>query len=264
MTPLIDTHSHLYTKHFFNDIDAVIERARLVNSHVFLPNIDLESIPQMEALRAKAPDFFFPLMGLHPCHVGADYLEVMAVIEKKLFSGKWYGIGETGLDYYWETTWKAEQKFALRTHIDWAKQLRLPLILHCRNSMDDVIELVEEGKKNGKGDLSGQRLRGVFHCFAGSLEQAEKIIELGFMIGIGGVLTYKKTNLPDILNEINLKHVVLETDSPYLPPVPFRGRRNESSYTTYIAEKLAEVKNISLEEVAQVTSANALRMFDLD
>lgn len=264
MSKLIDTHSHLYTKHFFDDIEEVVHRAKEVNEKVILPNIDLDSVPQMEKLRQMAPDFFLPLMGLHPCHVEADHEEVMARIEKLVFSQKWYGIGETGLDYYWDTTYKEEQKAALRKHIDWAKKLELPLILHCRNSMDDVIELVEEGKNKGEGELAGNRLRGIFHCFGGSLEQAQKILSMGFMLGIGGVLTYKKTNLPEVLAEIDLDHIVLETDSPYLPPVPFRGKRNESSYTSYVAEKLAEVKDTSLAEVSARTTANARRMFALD
>ena len=250
---LIDTHSHLYSPKFTHDLDEVIERARNVNSHVFLPNIDLESIDSMMALTAKDPDFFFPMMGLHPCSVKADWKSVLAQIETELYKGGWYGVGETGLDYYWDKTFIEEQKEALRQHIKWAKDLNLPLILHCRDSMDDVIKLVEEGQDGS--------LRGIFHCFNGTLEQAHRIMDTGFLMGIGGVLTFKNAGVDKVVKELPLDSLVLETDSPYLAPVPYRGKRNESSYTRIVAVKLSDVKGISMDEVAEKTSHNARSLF---
>ncbi|HHG85705.1 MAG TPA: TatD family deoxyribonuclease, partial [Bacteroidetes bacterium] len=228
-------------------------RAREVLSHVFLPNIDQESIPEMLALTAKAPDFFFPMMGLHPSHVKADYKEVLAGIEAEWDKGTYYGVGETGLDFYWDKTYVTEQKASLRLHIEWAKAKQLPLILHCRESMEEVIELVSEGQDG--------RLRGIFHCFTRTREQAAQIHDLGFVMGIGGVLTYKNSGLPETLKEVPLEHLVLETDSPYLPPVPYRGKRNESSYIPKIARKLAEVKDLPIAEIDKITSENALKIF---
>ena len=253
---LIDTHSHLYSRKFQNDQDAVIARAREVLSHVFLPNIDLESIGPMKALTAKAPDFFFPMMGLHPCYVKENYEEVLAKIEAEWANGPYYGVGETGLDYYWDKSHIPAQKTSLRRHIEWAKDKDLPLILHCRESMDDVIELVEEGQDG--------RLKGIFHCFTGTNAQAKKVKDLGFLMGIGGVVTYKKSGLAETVADIDLADLVLETDSPYLPPVPHRGKRNESSYTTFVARRLAEAKGVSIAEVARVTSENALRLFGIN
>jgi TatD DNase family protein len=250
---MIDTHSHLYLKKFNADRAAVTARAREVLSHVFLPNIDLESLPQMNALTATAPDFFFPMLGLHPCYVKEDFEKVLASMEAEWDNGSYCGVGETGLDYYWDKTFVEEQKTSLRRHIEWAKDKDLPLILHCRESMEDVIELVTEGQDG--------RLKGIFHCFTGSSEQAARIRDLGFLMGIGGVLTYKNSQLPEVVAQIDLKHLVLETDSPYLPPVPYRGKRNESSYVPHIAEKLAEVKATSLAEVDRVTSENARKLF---
>ena len=257
MTQLIDTHSHLYLNKFKDDLDEVIARAEEVNSHVFLPNIDEESISSMNALRERNPAFFYPMMGLHPCSVKEEYQPVLDRMEKRFSEEQYYGVGETGLDYYWDKTYVEQQKAALRVHIEWAKDLAQPLILHCRDSMEDVIQLVSEGQDG--------RLRGIFHCFNGTAEQAQKVTDMGFMIGIGGVVTYKKAeDVREVVAETGLEHIVLETDSPYLPPVPYRGKRNESSYVQYVAEKVAEVKNIPVADVAVFTSRNALRMFGID
>jgi TatD DNase family protein len=252
---LIDTHSHLYSSKFDADLDGVVERARQVLTHVFLPNVDLRSIDQMHNLVDRAPDFFYPMMGLHPCSVKEDYREVLATMEPLYAQRRYYGVGECGLDYYWDKTHVAAQKAALKIQIEWAKEMGLPLILHCRDSMEDVIALVEEGQDG--------RLFGIFHCFTGSVAQAARISDLGFVMGIGGVLTYKNGGLAEIVGDLPLEHLVLETDSPYLPPVPHRGQRNESSYTTFIARKLAEEKGLTYAEVARVTTANALRIFQL-
>lgn len=256
MIKLIDTHSHLYSNKFTADQPEVIERAKSVLEQCYLPNIDLESIPAMLALTEKAPNFFFPMMGLHPCSVKEDWKTVLDTMEKELANRKYWGIGETGLDYYWDKTFVAEQKDALRRQIGWAKDMDLPLILHCRDSMDDVIELVTEGQDG--------RLKGIFHCFTGTIEQAAKVRDLGFMMGIGGVITYKTSDLPETVKTIPLENLVLETDSPYLPPVPYRGKRNESSYTTLIARKLSDDLGLSLREISERTTENARRIFGND
>lgn len=252
---LIDTHSHLYSSKFDADMDGVIARARQVLTHVFLPNVDLGSIDAMHRLSDRAPEFFFPMMGLHPCSVKEDYQAVLAQMEPMFAQRKYYGVGECGLDYYWDKTHVAEQKAALRIQIAWAKDMGLPLILHCRDSMEDVIALVSEGQDG--------RLSGIFHCFTGTVEQARRIADLGFVMGIGGVITYKNGGLAEIAAQLPLAHLVLETDSPYLPPVPHRGQRNESSYTTFIGRKLAEAMDLPYAEVARATSENALRTFKL-
>ena len=256
MIKTIDTHSHLYSTKFQPDLEAVIARAQEVLSHVFLPNIDIPSIAAMNALADRAPDFFFPMMGLHPCSVKENWEVVLAKMETEFDQRKYFGIGETGLDYHWDKTFVAEQKAALRVQIEWAKAKDLPLILHCRESMEDVLELVKEGQDG--------RLKGIFHCFTGTVAQAKMVEDLGFMMGIGGVLTYKNGGLVEILPEIPLSALVLETDAPYLPPLPHRGKRNESSYVPIIARALSDAKEMSLAEVAKITSENALRIFGLE
>jgi TatD DNase family protein len=252
---MIDTHSHLYSKPFKGDMEAVIDRAKEVLSHVFLPNIDLASISEMNGLADRDRGFFFPMMGLHPSSVKEDWKEVLGKMEKEWDHGRYYGVGECGLDYYWDKTHIAEQKAALRVEIEWAKAKDLPLILHCRESMDDVIELVREGQDG--------RLKGIFHCFTGASEHARKVQDLGFLMGIGGVLTYPKSDLSAVLKDVPLEALVLETDAPYLPPVPHRGKRNESGYIPIIARRLAEVKEVTVAEVARVTTENALRVFGM-
>ncbi len=255
MIKTIDTHSHLYANKFQPDLQAVIERAKEVLSHVFLPNIDVTSIEAMNALAEKDPSFFFPMMGLHPCYVKEDWQAVLAKMEAEFEQRKYIGVGETGLDYHWDKTFVTAQKAALRVQIEWAKAKDLPLILHCRESMDDVIELVKEGQDG--------RLKGIFHCFTGSVEQAKQVQDLGFLMGIGGVVTYKNGGLDKILPNVPIESLVLETDAPYLPPVPHRGKRNESSYVPIIARRLSDIKEMSLVEVAEKTSQNALRVFGI-
>ena len=252
---LIDTHAHIYAKEFDFDRDAMISRAIARGVEKFyMPNVDLESIPRMLELEAKYPERCFAMMGLHPCSVEADYKTVLAEIEKQLFARKFVAVGEIGLDYYWSKEFVAQQKDAFRMQCRWAIELDIPIIIHARESLDDLIQIVAEEKKD-------ERLRGIFHCFGGSIEQAQKIMQLGFWMGIGGVLTYKKSGLDEIVKDIPLEWLVLETDAPYLTPVPHRGKRNESAYLFHVAERLAEVKGMSLEELAKTTSETAMKIF---
>jgi TatD DNase family protein len=251
---LIDSHAHLYANQFDEDRAAMMQRA-IDNGiqHFFLPNIDEASIPGMLELETQYPNQCHAMMGLHPCSVDANYKQVLSNMEKWFAQRPFCAVGEIGLDYYWSTDFVKEQKDAFQIQCRWAKELDIPIVIHARDSLDDLIQLVGEEKMDN--------FRGIFHCFGGSIEQANQIIDLGFLMGIGGVLTFKKANLDVILEEIDLKHLVLETDAPYLAPHPYRGKRNESSYIKLIAEKLAEVKGLSLDEVAKVTSANALKLF---
>lgn len=252
---MIDTHSHLYSAKFDKDRAAVHERTKESLSHVFLPNIDMDSIPAMNTLADSDPELYYPMMGLHPCSVKEAYKTVLDNMEQAFGERKYYGVGETGLDYHWDTTFVSEQKASLRRHVEWAKDMDLPLILHTRKAMDDVIEICEEGQDG--------RLKGIFHCFNGDPEQAKKIMDLGFYMGIGGVLTYKKAGVDAVVKDLPLESLVLETDSPYLPPTPHRGKRNESSYTLIIARKLADLKETTIPEVDKITSNNALTLFGL-
>lgn len=255
----IDTHAHSYDKVFENDLHEVVERS-LQNKveKVFLPNVNLDTIEPMFQLNKSFPHHFYPMIGLHPCDVKSDFQDILTQLEAFFNEKRKYifGIGETGLDYYWDTTYKEEQKVSLKWHIDWSFEYHLPLILHTRNSMRDTIDIVSSNYKAG--------LKGIFHCYSGTLEEAFEILEMkGFYLGIGGPITYKKSTLPDIVTQLPLDRIVMETDAPYLPPVPHRGKRNESSYIPLIAEKIAEVKSISVEEVMQITTANALSIFGI-
>jgi TatD DNase family protein len=252
---LIDTHTHLYLKEFEKDFSQVLQRARNAGvAKFYLPGIDSEVIEDMLGLEQKYPDEFFPMMGLHPCSVKDNYLEELQIIEKHLSERKWVAVGEIGLDFYWDTSYKNQQIEAFEKQMEVALQYNSPIVIHTRNAMAETIETVKPYAEKG--------LTGIFHCFGDDIDTAKKIIDLGFYLGIGGVLTYKNANLAETLKAIPLDKIVLETDAPYLSPVPFRGKRNESSYLTVIAEKLASVKNVSVEEVASVTSANAEKIFE--
>ena len=251
---IIDTHCHLYTAEFENDIEQVIANAQQESvRQFFLPNIDSSSINAMMQLEAKYPGVCIAMMGLHPCSVNANYKDELQVIENWLQKRKFAAVGEIGLDFYWDRTFEKEQYEAFRRQIALALQYRLPIVIHTREAMRQCIDVVSEYKDKG--------LKGIFHCFGGSLEEAEQIISLGFYLGIGGVLTYKKSGLPEVLKHISLDHIVLETDSPYLAPVPKRGKRNESAYLKFIIAALAEIKNTSPEEIARITTANATFVF---
>lgn len=251
---IIDTHCHLYTEEFKDDIEQVIANAQQESVQQFyLPNIDSSSIESMLQLEAKYPGVCMAMMGLHPCSVGANHQEELQTVENWLQKRSFAAIGETGLDFYWDRTFEIQQYEAFRRQIELALQYQLPIVIHTRNAMQQCIDVISE--------YTGSGLKGIFHCFGGSLQEAEKIISLGFYLGIGGVLTYKNSGLPAVLEHISLDHIVLETDAPYLAPVPKRGKRNESAYLKYIITALAGIKNISPQEIARITTANATFVF---
>lgn len=252
----IDTHCHLYLDEFKQDIKEVMNRAELQQVKKFyLPAIDSAQIDNMLALEEKFPGKCFAMMGLHPCSVKENYLEELIIVKSWFDKRKFAAVGEIGLDFYWDKTFTQQQFEAFRMQIEWSVQYNLPIVIHTRNAIQETIDVVREFVPRG--------VKGIFHCFGGSYQNAKEILDAGFYLGIGGVLTYKKSGLAEVLEKIDLSHMVLETDSPYLTPVPFRGKRNESSYLKYIAEKLAQVKNVSVEEVAAITTANAEKIFGL-
>jgi len=255
---MIDTHTHLYSEQFDEDRDAMIQRA--LNEGVkrfFLPNIDSNSIKGMKDLVAKYPNNCYPMMGLHPCSVGKNVAEDLALIEKELASNKYIAVGEIGIDLYWDKSFQQEQEMAFKKQIEWAKKLELPIVIHCREAFDEILTILDE--------VNDEQLSGVFHCFTGSLEQANHILNYGgFKLGIGGVVTFKNSGLDKVVEQLNLKDLVLETDAPYLAPVPFRGKRNESAYVSRVAEKLAEIFQLPLAKIAQQTTANALEIFKIN
>ena len=253
----IDTHSHLYAAEFAEDIEEVINRSKAVGiSKIFLPNVDVESIAPLKKLTASDPDFFYPMMGLHPCSVKENYEEELNTIKKEIFENKYLAVGEIGIDLFWDKSFIAQQKLAFIEQINWAKELKLPIVIHARDSFDQIFEILDTVHTN--------QLKGIFHCFTGTIHQAEKIIEYGtFKLGIGGVVTYKNSGLDKTLEAIGLEHLVLETDAPYLAPQPFRGKRNESMYLEIIAKKIAEILQVDVKEIAEVTNKNASIIFQL-
>lgn len=253
---LIDTHSHIYLEDYNHDIDEVMRNAYQNDvKKIILPNIDTGSVKRLLDLSNSYPHLCFPLIGLHPTSVTADYKEELTAVEYWLEKHKFYGIGEIGIDLFWENKFIQEQKEVFRYQLKLAKNKNIPVVIHVRNSFSEVYDIVSE-EQDGS-------LRGIFHCFSGNETEAEKIIGLGFLLGIGGVVTFKNSNLSEVLKKIDLKHVVLETDSPYLAPVPKRGMRNESSYLVYIAQKIAEIYNVPVEQVADNTTANARSLFGI-
>jgi TatD DNase family protein len=251
---MIDTHCHLYGEAFARDQAETIQRAEKEGvERFYLPAIDSGSREALLALEARYPGVCIGMAGLHPCSVKGNYLEELRVVEEDLARRPWVAVGEIGLDFYWDRTFETQQYEAFRQQIRWALQYDIPIVIHSRDSMTESIEVVRE-EQQGK-------LRGIFHCFSGDGEAARAVMGLGFYLGIGGVLTYKNSGLPEAIREIPLEFLVLETDAPYLSPVPFRGKRNESSYLKYIAAKLAEVKGVSVEEVARITTENAQKIF---
>ena len=250
----IDTHAHIYSPKFDTDREEVIQRA-VDNGvgRIYMPNIDVDSIDTMLEAELRHPDVCIPTMGLHPCDVDKDFEKQLYVMEDWLDKRSFAAIGETGLDLYWDKTFFEYQKEALRIQIDWAKEKELPIILHCRESMDETIALVKS--------LNDDRLSGIFHCFTGSLEQAHEIVEMGFLLGIGGVATFKNGGLDKVLPELGLEHLVLETDAPYLAPAPNRGKRNSPEYIPLIAHRVADLTGSDLATVAEITNRNALSAF---
>lgn len=253
---LTDTHTHIYYHAGTTKLQESLQRCFDNDiQRLFLPNVNSASIKPVFDTVAAYPDHCFPMLGLHPCDVKENYLEELEIIRKSLETYKVYAIGEIGLDLYWDKSTLEIQKNAFRTQVQWAKELNLPIDIHCREAFTELFELLEE--------LHDDKLFGVLHCFTGSLEQANRAIELGFALGIGGVVTFKKAGLDQVVKEIDLKHLVLETDAPYLAPVPFRGKENESSYLTYIAQKVADLHQISIEKVAEITTENSKRIFGI-
>jgi len=251
---IIDTHAHLYAEEFNEDRREMIQRALDAGvSQMYLPNIDSTSIEGMLALETEYPGQCLAMMGLHPCYVKDNYLEELATVKSWLEKRSFPAIGEIGIDLYWDKTHVREQEEAFLTQVEWAKEYDLPIVIHSRESMDLILDLLQP--------IRHERLRGIFHCFSGSVQQAEAAIAMGFLLGIGGVLTFKKSGLDAVLAHIDLQHLVLETDAPYLAPAPFRGKRNESAYLTKVCEKLAEVKGVPMDEVAEITSTNAVNLF---
>jgi TatD DNase family protein len=253
---LTDTHTHLYYETDEEKLTLLMQRC-LENqvTRLFLPNVDIASIAQIESLVNKYPDHCFAMAGLHPCEVKENYEEVLDQICESIVDRQIYAIGEIGIDLHWDKTTLEIQRTAFREQINWAKDLDLPIVIHCREAFDEIFEVLEAEKD--------EKLGGIFHCFTGNLEQANRAVALGFYLGIGGVVTYKKSGLDEVLKDVPLSKIVLETDSPYLAPVPFRGKPNESSYLVYIAEKLSEIYQVSVEEIAKVTTANSVSIFNI-
>ncbi|MEJ2595798.1 MAG: TatD family hydrolase [bacterium] len=253
---LVDTHTHLYLEQFKEDRQKVVQRALEQGVEIMLlPNIDADSLQDMQEFHREFPDHSLTMMGLHPTSVKEDFETQLALVEQELSSGNYCAVGEIGMDLYWDKSYLEHQRIAFRHQLKLAKTHKLPVSIHTREAFDEIYAIVKE-------ELTDE-LKGVFHCFTGTPEQAEKIIQLGFSLGIGGVLTFKNAKLGDTLSGVPLKNLVLETDAPFLAPVPYRGKRNESSYLRIIAEKLAEVKRVRLEKVAETTTQTAAEIYQL-
>lgn len=232
----------------------MLERAREQGvERIYMPNVDHTSIDGMLELEFRHPAQCVALMGLHPCYVKKDFQRELYLVEEWLSKRKFAAIGEIGTDLYWDKTFWEQQKEAFTLQLEWAKKYRIPVVIHCRESIDETIEIVSQHKDDN--------LRGVFHCFTGNVDQAKRITELGFFLGIGGVATFKKGGLDAVLPEVGLEHIVLETDSPYLAPVPHRGNRNEPAYIPLVADRVGDIKQLSVGEIRRVTTSNAMRLF---
>jgi len=252
----VDSHSHIYSADFSLDRDEVITRALEAGvERIVLPNIDSSSIKPLLDLTNTVPGLFFPLVGLHPTSVKEDFRKELQILEYWLGKKKFYGIGEIGIDLFWDKSFLEEQIEAFNTQISWAKARNFPVVIHVRDSFDEVMEQIRKAYT--------PELRGVFHSFTGTLEQAEQIIELGFKIGINGIITFKNSDLGDTIQKIDPVHLLIETDSPWLAPVPYRGKRNECSYIVCVAEKIAQIHETTIENIASITSRNAKELFGL-
>ncbi len=253
---ITDTHTHLYSEEFDIDRNEMMQRA--INNGVtrfFIPAIDSNYIQKMYALESDYPENVFLMMGLHPTYVKDNYLDELQIVEQELANRKFYAIGEIGIDLYWDKTHLKEQQIAFRRQIQLAKKYKLPIVIHCREAFDEIFEILEEEKS---ADLFG-----IFHCFSGTYEQALQAISYNMKLGIGGVVTFKNGKIDQFINQIDLKHLVLETDSPYLAPIPFRGKRNESSYIVNVVDKLASLYGLSSEEIALKTTENSKAIFGI-
>ncbi|MEY3539564.1 MAG: hypothetical protein RL188_981 [Bacteroidota bacterium] len=252
----IDTHAHVYAAELSADIELVLKHAQSTGIHkILMPAIDSSSLEAMLQIEAQFPAQCMAMMGLHPCYVKENYKDELALVETWLAKRKFIAIGEIGLDYYWDKTFAKEQQFVFETQMQWAIDLNLPIAIHTRNAMGETIELVKPFAKKG--------LRGVFHCFSGSHESAEQITGMGFHLGLGGVLTYKNAGVAEAVKDIPMEFLVLETDAPYLAPVPYRGKTNEPAFMLEVAKKLAEIKSMPLHEIAERTTKNAEKLFGL-
>ena len=250
---MIDTHAHVFADQFDENRDAMLARARTAGVEaIYMPNINGDSIAAMMRLAAQDPGFLKPMLGLHPCYVGEDWSENINQVEDKLKASKVVGIGETGLDYYWDTTYVKQQKKSLERHVEWALEWDLPIILHSRSAIDDTIEVMQ---------AAGPKISGIFHCFTGTYSQARRILDLGFKLGIGGIVTFKNAGLDKVVEKLPLEGLVLETDAPYLAPHPHRSKKNEPAYLGLIAEKIAAIHQIEVEEVVRMTTASAREIF---
>ena len=253
---LIDTHTHLYVEQFTEDRDVVVQRAIDAGvTRFFLPAIDASYYPAMFDIEKAFPEHIFLMAGLHPTHVKENYRDELEKVKKMLRSHRFYGVGEIGIDLYWDKTFLKQQQDAFNIQIEWAKEMELPVIIHCRDAFDEIFEILE-----GAYD---DRLFGIFHCFTGTREQADRAISYGMKLGIGGVATFKNGKIDKFLNEIPLDHIVLETDAPYLAPTPYRGKRNESAYLPLIAQKLVDIYRMPIDEIAEITTRNAEKVFKL-
>jgi len=251
---LIDTHCHLYLPEFDHDRDDVIQRAQKNGVQQFyLPGIDSEVIDSMLLMEEQYPNVCFPMMGLHPCSVNENYKWELSVVETWLKKRTFVAIGEIGLDFYWDKSFATQQQQVFEQQMQWALDYQLPIVIHSREAMQATINCVKP--------FAAQGLKGIFHCYTGSYESAKEIINMNFLLGIGGVITYKNAGLAEVIKKIDVQYIVLETDAPYLTPVPFRGKRNESSYLQYVIQKIADEKNISVEEIAAITTQNAQQLF---
>ena len=253
---ITDTHTHLYSEQFDDDRKAMMQRAKNAGvSRFFIPAIDSSYSKSMFQLEKDFPDDVFLMMGLHPTHVQENYLEELAHVKKWIDERHFYAIGEIGIDLYWDKSFLKQQQEAFKTQIQWAKEKKWPIVIHCRDAFDEIFEVLESERSDD--------LFGIFHCFTGTKQQAEKAISYNMKLGIGGVVTFKNGKIDQFLDQIPLEHIVLETDSPYLAPVPFRGKRNESSYTKLVAEKLAQIYNLPIEEIARITTENSKQVFGI-
>ena len=254
---IIDTHSHIYSEEFDKDIDDVIARARATGvEKILLPNVDVSSLSQLHNTADRYKDYCIPMMGLHPTSVGENWKGELDIIKKQLELRSYIAIGEIGIDLYWDKTFEQEQKHVLEEQLRWSIQYNLPVAIHSRDAIAECVRCVK--------NVGHEKLRGVFHSFGGSIEELQSILSLdNFLLGISGVVTFKNSTLSTVLKETDLTHIVVETDAPYLSPVPYRGKRNESSYTLLVVQKLAEIYGITAQEVGEITTSNAKKLFNL-
>ena len=252
----IDTHAHVYAAELTSDLDLVMKNALAIGiKKIIMPAIDSTSLDAMLKVEQQFPENCIAMMGLHPCYVKENYIEELKLVEEWIEKRKFIAIGEIGLDFYWDKTFTKEQHIVFETQMQWALDLNVPIAIHTRNAMGETIEAVKPFAKKG--------LRGVFHCFSGSKESAEQIIGMGFHLGLGGVLTYKNAGVAEAVKDIPIEYFVLETDAPYLAPVPYRGKTNEPAFMLEVAKKLAEIKSLPLHEIAAITTSNAEKLFGL-